>query len=87
MTIYLGGPDGFSPEGRWTPPGWGAVDALYCDLNDDGYADLIVANAAENSVWRDPGSYVYLNGPHGLAERAGLATTHVQGHERGLRRP
>ena len=69
VTIYLGGPDGFSPERRWTPPGWGAVDALYCDLNDDGYADLIVANAAENSVWLDPGSYVYLNGPHGLAEQ------------------
>ena len=44
----------------------GAVEALFCDLNDDGRADLIVANAAENSVWRDPGSYVYLNGPHGL---------------------
>jgi hypothetical protein len=66
VTIYLGGPDGFSPERRWTPPGWGAVEALFCDLNDDGRADLIVANAAENSVWRDPGSYVYLNGPDGL---------------------
>ena len=66
VTVYLGGPDGFSPERRWSPPGWGAVDALYCDLNDDGYADLVMANAAENSVWRDPGSYVYLNGPHGL---------------------
>jgi hypothetical protein len=66
VNIYLGGPDGFSPERLWTPPGWGAVDALYCDLNDDGWADLIVANASENSVWRDPGSYVYLNGPNGL---------------------
>jgi hypothetical protein len=69
VNIYLGGPDGFIPERRWTPPGWGAVDALYCDLNDDGYADLIVANASENSVWRDPGSYIFLNGPHGLPEQ------------------
>jgi hypothetical protein len=69
VTIYLGGPDGFSPARRLTRPGWGAVDALYCDLNDDGHADLIVANAAENSVWRDPGSYVYLNGPRGLPEK------------------
>jgi FG-GAP-like repeat len=67
ISIYLGGPDGFCRERRWTPRAWGAVDALYCDLNDDGYADLIVANASENSVWRDPGSYVYLNGPNGLA--------------------
>ena len=66
VTIYLGGPDGFSAERRWTPSGWGAVEALFCDLNDDGRADLIVANAAENSVWHDPGSYVYLNGPDGL---------------------
>jgi hypothetical protein len=66
VSIYRGASDGFAPDRCWSAPGWGAVEALYCDLDDDGRADLIVANAAENSVWRDPGSYVYLNRPNGL---------------------
>ncbi len=59
--VFHGGPDGFTPERRQEVPGWGAVEALRCDLNDDGLPDLILANASENSVRRDPGSYVYFN--------------------------
>ncbi len=59
--VYPGGLDGFEPERRQEIPGWGAVEALRCDVNDDGFPDLILANASENSVGQDPGSYVYFN--------------------------
>lgn len=80
-SIYFGGPDGFSPERRQDVPGWGAVEAVCCDVNDDGYADLVLANAAENAVDRDPGSYVILNGPDGFANEPSwrLPTTRAHG--------
>ncbi|MCW5852123.1 MAG: VCBS repeat-containing protein, partial [Anaerolineae bacterium] len=65
-SIYFGGPDGFSPERRQDVPGWGAVEAICTDLNDDGFIDLVLANAAENAIHLDPGSYVLLNGPDGF---------------------
>ncbi len=64
--IYFGDADGFSPERRQELPGWGAVEALCCDFNDDGMVDIVLANASENSVDRDPGSYLLLNGPQGF---------------------
>ena len=67
-SIYFGESDGFSPERRRDVPGWGAVEAICCDLDDDGYPDLILANASENSVRRDPGSYILLNGPDGFRD-------------------
>ena len=66
VNIYLGGPDGYTAERKLSVAGWGAVEYLMCDVNDDGWPDLILANASENSVWRDPGSYVFINGPAGL---------------------
>ena len=65
--IYLGEANGFSPERRQELPGWGAVEALCCDFNDDGNVDIVLANASENSVDRDPGSYLLENGPQGFA--------------------
>lgn len=65
-SIYFGGPDGFDPQRRWDAPGWGAVEAIGCDIDDNGYVDLVFANAAENAVHLDPGSYVLLNGPEGF---------------------
>ena len=67
-TIYFGGPDGFSPERKQDVPGWGAVEAICCDINDDGRVDLVLANAAENAVYLDPGSYVLLNGSTGFPD-------------------
>ena len=66
--IYFGGPEGFSPQRRQELPGWGAVEALCCDFNDDGLVDIVLANASENSVDRDPGSYLLRNGPQGFAD-------------------
>ncbi len=79
--VYHGGPDGFVPERRQEVPGWGAVEALRCDLNDDGLPDLILANASENSVGQDPGSYVYFNeeGRFGTEPDVRLPTVRAHG--------
>ena len=66
--IFFGDADGFSPERRQELPGWGAVEALCCDFDDDGRVDIVLANASENSVDRDPGSYLLRNGPQGFAD-------------------
>ncbi len=81
VCVYHGGPDGFKPERRQEVPGWGAVEALRCDLNDDGLPDLILANASENSVRQDPGSYVYYNeeGRFGTEPDVRLPTVRAHG--------
>jgi len=78
--VYHGGPDGFSEENRQEVPGWGAVEALRCDLNDDGQPDLVLANASENSVRRDPGSYVYLNRAGTFGSKPDLRLPTVRAH-------
>jgi len=80
IAIYWGGPDGFTPERRQELPAWGAVEALYCDFNDDGRPDLVIANASENSVARDPGSYLYLNGPDGFPPAPSLILPTARAH-------
>ena len=81
VCVYHGGPDGFTPGRRQEVPGWGAVEALRCDLNDDGLPDLILANASENSVRQDPGSYVYFNekGRFGTEPDVRLPTVRAHG--------
>ena len=59
--IYYGGPEGFDPKRSQRLPGWGSAEGICVDLNDDGRSDLIFCNASENSVNRDPGSYVFIN--------------------------
>lgn len=80
-SLYLGGPDGFSAERRWQVASWGAVEALGCDLNDDALPDLVLANASENSVHRDPGSYLFLGraGESPYQPSAKLPTTRAHG--------
>lgn len=56
--IYLGSADGYHVNDRIDVPGFGSVDVVCCDLNDNGKADLVFANAAELAPWIDPGSYV-----------------------------
>ncbi len=81
VSLYLNGPGGFSPDRRQDLPGWGAIEALCCDIDDDGYPDLILANAAENSIHRDPGSYGLRNTPTGFEPepRWQLPTTRAHG--------
>ncbi len=66
IAVFAGGPDGYLPERVTELPGWCAVEALYVDINDDGIADLVVTNCAENSLWLDPGSYIHINTPAGF---------------------
>lgn len=79
-TIYWGGPQGFSPDARQDLPGWGTVEAIGCDIDDDGRPDLILANASENSIDRDPGSYILLNGPEGFPTKPSLVLPTVHCH-------
>jgi len=65
-TIFYGGPDGYSADRSEEVYGVGTVEALRCDINDDGRPDLIFANSSHNSKSRDPGSFVYFNGPDGF---------------------
>ncbi len=64
--IYRGGPDGYSPENRLEVPSWCAVDSLSADLDDDGWAELLVCNNSENSLHLDPGHHVHHFGPGGF---------------------
>ena len=67
-TIYYGGPDGYSADRSDQVYGVGTVEALRCDINDDGKPDLIFANSAHNCKSRNPGSFVYFNGPDGFRD-------------------
>ncbi len=64
--VYYGDKDGYDPERREVVPGHCAVDALIADLNDDGYAELLVANNSENSVHLDVGHHIHYFGENGF---------------------
>ena len=57
--IYLGSATGYHEHDKITLPGRGAVDSVIADLNDDGKADIVFANATELAMWMDFGSYVF----------------------------
>jgi len=78
--IYPGSADGFAAERRKSVAAWGAVEALCCDIDDDGRVDLVLANASENSVDRDPGSFVFLSGPDGLPYEPNLKLPTTRAH-------
>ena len=61
ISIFSGSADGFSEHRRRDLPAFGAIGVISCDVNDDGWADLVVVNSAHNTPSRDPGSYIYLN--------------------------
>ena len=82
VRLYLGGPDGYLADRHVDLDGGRcAVEGLYVDVNDDGYADLVVVNCAENALWLDPGSVVHHNGPGGFdpARRQVLPTRAAHG--------
>lgn len=79
-TIYLGSSEGFSPTNRVQLEAWGSCCGLCADLNDDGRVDVVLANASENSVGLDPGSYVHLQGPDGFAKKPTQVLPTTRGH-------
>ncbi len=66
INLYTGGPDGYTRDRCLKLPGWCAVDTTYADIDDDGWAELIVDNNSENSMNRDPGHHVHHFGPNGF---------------------
>ena len=64
--IYWGSKDGYSPDNMLEVPSHCAVDALIADFNDDGWAELLVANNSENSGHLDPGHHMHYFGPNGF---------------------
>jgi hypothetical protein len=81
VAIYHGGADGFSTERCTRLAARDAVDAVCCDLDDDGFADVVIANCSENAVHLDPGSFIFKGGPNGLPYEPDvvLATTRAHG--------
>ncbi|HEX7009852.1 MAG TPA: VCBS repeat-containing protein, partial [Phycisphaeraceae bacterium] len=80
VSIYLGGADGFRPDRRIDVPAWGATVAVCADFNDDGRVDLAIANTAENSIDRDPGSYVYFQREDGFRSQPDLVLPTRRSH-------
>jgi len=64
--IYWGSPEGYSPDNMLAVPSHCAVDAMIADFNDDGWAELLVANNSENSGHLDPGHHMHYFGPNGF---------------------
>ena len=64
--VYWGSKNGYSPENRLEVPSHCAVDALCADLDDDGWAELLVGNNSENSLHLDPGHHLHHFGPSGF---------------------
>jgi hypothetical protein len=79
VSIYLGGPGGYAPDHVLKLRGRGAVEAVCCDLNDNGRVDVVLANCSENSPTRDPGSFVYYHGLDGFGDALALPTFHAHG--------
>jgi len=63
--LYYGGPDGFSADRMQEIPNWGSVDAICCDVNDDGKTDIVLANCWEG-YWERSEIYTLLNGSAGI---------------------
>ena len=64
--VYWGSADGFSPDNRLEVPGHCAVDALCADFDDDGWAELLIANNSENSLHLDVGHHIHHFGASGF---------------------
>ena len=78
--IYYGGPDGFSAERRDEIHGERAVDSICCDINDNGYVDLILINSSLSTIEHDSGCYVFLNGPDGLPKEPSIVIPTSRAH-------
>ncbi|NLM78662.1 MAG: VCBS repeat-containing protein [Ruminococcaceae bacterium] len=59
--VYLGGEDGYIPERKLCFPGHSAVDGAMIDFQDIGKVDVLISNCFEDAIFKDDGSYIYLN--------------------------
>ena len=79
--IYWGGPEGFNPARRHPLRGRDAVDAVCCDLDDDGFPEIVTANCSENATHLDPGSFIFRGqgGDYAYEPATILPTTRAHG--------
>ena len=71
--LYWGSSRGYDPALRTELPAWCAVDTVPADLDDDGWAELLVCNNSENSLNLDPGHYVHHFSARGFDSRRSFA--------------
>ncbi len=64
--LYWGSKDGYDENNMLKLPGHCAVDSLIADLDDDGWAEVLIGNNAENSVHLDVGHHLHFFGPNGF---------------------
>ena len=64
--IYWGDKDGYNENRMTAVPGFCGVDALISDLDDDGWAELVIANNAEEAIYLNPGHYIHHFGENGF---------------------
>jgi hypothetical protein len=65
--VYLGGPEGYSPERRVDLPTVGCADPTIADLDGDGWLDLVFANRFDGSSY-EVDSAIYWGGEAGFSE-------------------
>ena len=77
--VYWGREGGrYDPKDRLEVPSWCAVETVLADLDDDGWAELLVCNNSENSLDKDPGHHLHHFGPNGFEpERSQTLQTDV----------
>jgi hypothetical protein len=56
------------------------VDAIAVDLDDDGVAEVVTANCAEDAVHLDPGSFLFRRGPEGYGYEPDAVFPTVRAH-------
>ncbi|MES2391610.1 MAG: VCBS repeat-containing protein [Acidobacteriota bacterium] len=78
--VYLGGPNGVSPDRKLTLPALDPNDMAVGDFNHDGFADVAIANSSDGVSAAVP-SYVYWGSAHGFdtAHRTELPTLSATG--------
>ena len=76
--VYWGDETGYDPQRRLEVPSHCAVDALIADLDDDGWAELLIGNNSENAIHLDVGHHIHHFGPEGFQpERSRTIRTDV----------
>lgn len=82
LYLYLGGEDGnYDPDRKLCFPGHSAVDGAMVDFQDQGTVDVLVSNCFEDAIYKDDGSYIYLNdGKGGFDPDRKIVIPTVRGH-------
>ena len=78
--VYYGDADGYSADRRAEIPAVRPVGSLMCDVNDDGYTDIVIANSSLSTMSHDSGCFVLLNGADGLPAEPSIVLPSTRAH-------